>query len=256
MDHRHFEPGSRRYLDLQFPAAPSDRPYVIVNMVGSLDGKAVIEGTEKGLGSREDQQRMQELRAHADAVMNGAGTLRRSGATSRLDDPALVEWRRARGKSSDHPLGTLVTTRAEFELTGDYFEGGGLQSVIFASEISAERIAEIEARGPRVAPIPSGESNLRDAVLLLHREYGVRLLLVEGGPTLNAQLLRLDLIDELFLTLGPTLVGGRDTLTILEGPGAFTREMVPRGTLLSVIANNEASELELRYRFHPTAEAI
>ena len=120
--------------------------------------------------------------------------------------------------------------------------------MILASAVSEERAAEIEARGPRVARIPADERGMRVAVERLYREHGVGLLLVEGGPTINAELLRHGLIDELFVTLGATLVGGRDSLTILEGAEPFTRATVPRPTLLSVIANDETSELYLRYR--------
>src|SRR5215217_5718648 len=105
MELAHYTPGTRPYLDLTFPPAPVDRPHIIVNMVGSIDGKAVLDGTEQGLGSAQDKSRMQELRAHADAVMNGAGTMRKSGASSRIDDPALVQWRREHGKHTDFPLG-------------------------------------------------------------------------------------------------------------------------------------------------------
>ena len=248
MELSHFTQGTRPYLDLTFPPAPPDRPYIIVNMVGSIDGKAVLDGTEQGLGSAQDKSRMQELRAHADAVMNGAGTMRQSGATSRIDDPALVQWRRDHGKPTDFPIGCLVTTRASFDLTGDYFDGSGVEAVIFGSTVSPERTREIEGRGPRVVPIPGDGTGMRHAVSYLFHERGVRLLLVEGGPTLNDELLRHGLIDEFFLTLGPTLVGGRDTLTILAGPLPYSRASVPRATLLSVIANDETSELYLRYR--------
>jgi riboflavin-specific deaminase-like protein len=248
MDLRHFVPGSRPYLDLEFPPPPAGRPYVILNMVGSVDGKAVLDGTEQGLGSVEDKRRMQELRAHADAVMNGAGTMRKSGATSRIDEPALVDWRRARGKRPDHPLGSIITTRAAFPLEGDYFNGSGIRAVIFATDVSPAWKAEIEAAGPAVVTFPTGESSARRAVEHLHRERDVRLLLVEGGPTLNDELLRQGLVDEFFLTLGPTLVGGRDTLTVLEGPEPYSRATVPRATLLSAIANDDTSELYLRYR--------
>jgi 2,5-diamino-6-(ribosylamino)-4(3H)-pyrimidinone 5'-phosphate reductase len=248
MELQHFVPGTRPYLDISFPPAPPGRPYVIVNMVGSIDGKAVLDGTEQGLGSRQDKSRMQELRGHADAVMNGAGTMRTSGATARIDDPAIVQWRREHGKHTDLPLGVLITTRADFPLVGDYFDGSGVEAVIIGSEISPERTREIEELGPRVVQISHDEEGCRRALEYLRRERDVRLLLVEGGPTLNDDLLRHDLIDEFFVTLSPTLVGGRDTLTILEGPEPFSRASVPRTTLLSVIANDETSELYLRYR--------
>jgi hypothetical protein len=56
------------------------------------------------------------------------------------------------------------------------------------------------------------------------------------------------LIDEFFLTLGATLVGGHDTLTVLAGPEPYSRQDVPRATLLSVIGNDRTNELYLRYR--------
>jgi riboflavin-specific deaminase-like protein len=244
----HFTPGTRPYLELTFPPAPPDRPYIIVNMVGSIDGKAVLDGTEQGLGSEEDKRRMQELRAHADAVMNGAGTMRKSGASSRIDDPSLVRWRHEHGKQTDFPLGCLMTTRAAFDLTGDYFDDSGVEAVIFGSAISPERKQEIEARGPAVVSIAGDGSGLRQAVSYLYRERNVRLLVVEGGPTLNDQLLRQGLIDEFFLTLGATLVGGRDTLTVLAGAEPYSRMDAPRATLLSAIGNDQANELYLRYR--------
>jgi riboflavin-specific deaminase-like protein len=248
MDLHHFVTGSRPYLDLEFPPAPAGRPYVILNMVGSLDGKAVLDGSEQGLGSAEDKRRMQELRAHADAVMNGAGTMRKSGATSRIDEPELVAWRRAHGKRTDHPLGSIITTRAAFPLEGDYFNGSGIEAVIFATQVSPEWKAEIEAAGPTVVTFSPDEPSVRRAVEYLYHERDVRLLLVEGGPTLNDELLRQGLVDEFFLTLGPTLVGGRDSLTVLEGPASYTRATVPRATLLAAIGNDETSELYLRYR--------
>jgi riboflavin biosynthesis pyrimidine reductase len=250
MELAHFTPGTRPYLDLTFPPAPADRPYIIVNMVGSIDGKAVLDGTEQGLGSAQDKSRMQELRAHADAVMNGAGTMRQSGASSRIDDASLVRWRHEHGKQTDFPLGCLVTTRADFELTGDYFDGSGVAAVIFGSAISPERAREIEARGPAVVAIPS-DGGLRQAVTYLFRERGVRRLLVEGGPTLIDDLLRQGLMDEFFLTVGAILVGGRDTLTVLAGPEAYSRKDAPRATLLSAIGNDETNELYLRYRLQP-----
>lgn len=248
MDLCHFQSGARPYLDLDFPAPPEGRPYVIGNMVGSIDGKAVLDGTEQGLGSAEDKRRMQELRAHADAVLNGGGTLRASGATSRIDDPALVAWRREHGKAADYPLGVLITRHAGFPLVGDYFDGSGLRSVIYGTAIPPARRRQIETLGPRVVDVPEGVAAVRHAATDLAAREGVRLLLCEGGPTLIDELLRAELLDELFVTLSATLVGGRDTPTIVEGDAAFSRATVPRPALLHVIANDDSGELYLRYR--------
>ncbi|MCZ2108808.1 MAG: hypothetical protein LC118_04470 [Dehalococcoidia bacterium] len=59
------------YTSLDLPEPPPERPYVLLNMVMSADGKVVIEGTEQGIGSRTDQRLMRELRVNADVVLNG-----------------------------------------------------------------------------------------------------------------------------------------------------------------------------------------
>ena len=100
------------YTSLEFPEGPADRPYVIVNMVASVDGKATIEGTERGLGSPTDQRLMRELRVHADVVLNGASTLRASGTSSRLGDPVLDAVRAARGKPAPPVAAVLKIGRA------------------------------------------------------------------------------------------------------------------------------------------------
>ena len=62
--------GKPDYTALRFGEPRPDRPYVIVNMVTSVDGKGVIEGNERGLGSAVDQLLMRELRANADVVIS------------------------------------------------------------------------------------------------------------------------------------------------------------------------------------------
>ena len=63
------------YTALDLPPPPADRPYTLVNMVMSADGKVVIEGNEQGLGSATDRRLMRELRSNADVVVNGANTM-------------------------------------------------------------------------------------------------------------------------------------------------------------------------------------
>jgi riboflavin biosynthesis pyrimidine reductase len=94
--------GKPDYTALEFPPPPADRPYVVTNMVMSLDGSVVVEGTERGLGSAVDQALMRELRVPVDVVMNGAGTLRASGTSSRAWCGALAGTR---------PLAAVVSVR-------------------------------------------------------------------------------------------------------------------------------------------------
>lgn len=80
---------------------------------------------------------------------------------------------------------------------------------------------------------------------LLFQKYGVRRLLVEGGPSVNYQFMQAQLLDELFLTLAPTLVGLRTDLTLAMGSEVLAK---PREAEL-VSLNQHGQELFLRYRF-------
>ena len=78
----------------------------------------------------------------------------------------------------------------------------------------------------------------------LHEEHGVRSVLCEGGPTLNSHLFAANLVDELFLTLNPKILGGASALTIVAG-----RELVePSEPDLVSVAEHEG-ELYTRWRF-------
>ena len=90
---------------------------------------------------------------------------------------------------------------------------------------------------------PGAEPDPAWALRTLREECGVRRLLVEGGPALNGALLAAGLVDEIFWTLAPKLVGGGERLTMVEGPAL---PAMPRLALVS--AHLHEDELFLRYR--------
>lgn len=235
------------YTWLSFPDPPADRPYVYVNMVMSTDGKVVIEGTEQGLGTAVDQRLMRELRVSADVVLNGASTLRASGTSSRLGDPELVAVRNARGKS-DAPIAAVMSGSGNVPLDALFFTGTDFQAVVYVgADAPADRIDAIRATGRQAIQLPS-----QDAVpwMLRHMrtELGASYVLLEGGPTLNGQLLEHGLVDEYFLTLGPRIVSGNASLTPFRSDASTSREAVTQLNLISAIPNPATNEVYLRYR--------
>jgi len=242
-----WSPGKPDYTALDLPAPPPGRPYVIANMVMSADGKSVIEGTEQGIGSAVDQRLMRELRVNADVVLNGAGTLRASGTSSRLGDEALEAIRLDRGKPRV-PIAAVLSRGGDLPLERPFFTARDFPAVVYLSEAAAEeRRAAIAATGRPVVTLLEG--NEVEAMLRhMRRELDAEVLLVEGGPTVYAGLYALDAIDEAFVTLGPVVVGGGDTLTAVAGQRAFTRDEAKRLELLSSHANPETNEVYLRYR--------
>jgi 2,5-diamino-6-(ribosylamino)-4(3H)-pyrimidinone 5'-phosphate reductase len=242
-----FEPVTPDYTALAFPAAPAERPYVIMNMVASVDGRAVIEGTERGLGSPTDQRLMRELRVHADIVLNGAGTLRASGTSSRTGDPALEAMREARGKSRA-AVAAVMSASGDLPLDRAYFTARDFDAVVYLStRAGPERRAAIVAMGRPVYDLPAGkevEAMLRH----MRSELNAQLVLVEGGPSVNGQLLELDAVDEIFVTIGPVLVGGSDPRTIVTQSRPPSLLTTKRLNLLSAHPNPDTSETYLRYR--------
>lgn len=240
------------YTRLDLPEPPLDRPYVLLNMVMSADGKVVIEGTEAGIGSKTDQRLMRELRVNADVVLNGANTLRASGTSSRLGDSVLEQIRIDQGKPRS-PIAAIWSRSGDLPLDRLFFTARDFDAIVYLSAAATdERHRAILATGRPVHRLAADAPDASDSVpaMLAHmrHELGAKVLLCEGGPTTNAAMFAHGLVDEFFLTLGPVIVGGRDTLTAVEGPAAFPKEFVKHLELVSAVPNRATSEVYLRYR--------
>lgn len=191
--------------------APADRPYVVANMVSTLDGRAALEGNTRGLGGGHDRQLFHQLRAAADAILVGGGTARieRYGPAAKNDDLRAVRERN--GLDPDQPT---VIVSARLLLPSDL----PLLQTENAPVIVATA-ADHELEG--VLADVRYERTADDLQLLLARlrsDHGIRSLICEGGPTLLSYMLAAGLVDELFLSLAPKLAGGGDEPTIAQGP--------------------------------------
>ena len=241
------ETGKPDYTALELPPPPDSRPYVLVNMVMSVDGKVVIDGTEKGIGSPVDQGLMRELRVNADVVMNGAGTLRASGTSSRLGDERLEQLRKDRGKPR-LPMAAVLSQSGDLPYDRLFFTARDFDAVVYlTSSTPPAQVAAARATG-RMVHILESSDHINEMLRHMRNELNTNVLLLEGGPTLNAEFFARDCADELFVTIGPVIVGGEDTLTVVEGPRAFSLEEVRRLDLVSSWTNPHTGELYLRYQ--------
>jgi riboflavin-specific deaminase-like protein len=190
--------------------ARPDRPYLGVNMVSSLDGKATIDWRTRGLSTELDRRLFHQLRTQADAVMVGAGTARveRYGRMAKSEE--LRDRRRAEGLEPD-PLAVIVSARLDLPADLPLLNEPG-QKVVIATGSDAT-LPDLAAQ---VEYLRVGD-DLPVLMARLREEFGVHSVLCEGGPTLNSHLLAADLLDELFLTLNPKLSGGAAALTIVAG---------------------------------------
>ena len=207
------------YADLGLPerAEGLTRPYVVVNMVATADGHGALSGRTRELSSQADRQLFHALREQVDAVMAGTSTLaiERYGPLVREQDRR--ERRVARGLSAS-PLAVTASRSLELPVTVPLFEDPESKVVVLAGkdgeapETGAELIVE------RVPGPDERTLDLLAGFELLRGRHGVRTLLLEGGPTLLGAMLDAGLVDELFLSLAPLLIGGGPEPAIVEGP--------------------------------------
>lgn len=182
-----------------------DRPFLAINMVSTVDGRAAVNGSAKGIGSATDHRLMMELRAEADVVLHGAGTVRADPLSARVPRD-LVQQRVALGLPPQ-PVGAIVTRSGKIPAAHPYYES---TTIVY---VSSDGSVPVELPTVEVCRISSVEDVLADLA-----RRGVRRVLCEGGPTLNATLFARRLVDELYCTLAPKLAGGPGPLTLIAGP--------------------------------------
>lgn len=200
-------------LDLAARAG-RERPYVVLNMVATVDGRATVAGRTAPISSEPDRRLFHALRTSVDAIMIGSGTVREERYGRLVRDPALREVRRRRGLEPD-PLAIVVSGRLHLPADLPLLQDPDSRVVILTA--SAD---ELEGCAAHVEYLrtPAGERlDLAAMLARLRAEHGVRSILCEGGPHLNASLVPAGLVDELFVSVAPMLAGETGALSMLEG---------------------------------------
>lgn len=225
-----------------------DEPGVRANMVTSADGHATIQGRVGGLTGAADQALLIALRGWCDVLLVGSGTIRAEGYGV-LELPPEIAARRVAGGRAARPVLAVVSGSLDLDPALPAFAdavaaGRGAEPwVITVPGADPRRRARLApyARLLEVAPGPDGHPALPAAVAAL-RAAGMSRVLSEGGPSVLGTLIGAGVVDELFLTLSPTLVGGEGP-RILHTP-AYEAPIDLR--LLDVLGAGD--EVFLRYR--------
>ena len=241
-----------------------ERPTIIANFVTTLDGVVAMSPDGGGGGeeisglSAADRYMMALLRALADVVVVGAGTLRvghRHVWTAAYLQPELAEafsaWR-SELWLTPQPTTIVVTASGNVSATHAGLNAPDVPVILATTRAGAERLVALPfAPNVRIEVVGDGKQVPAGALLELIRSTGARLALCEGGPHLFGEILRARLVDELFLTMAPQ-VAGRDAavnrVSLVEG----TTFGEGRGRWASLASVRRAGEdLFLRYRFEP-----
>ena len=179
---------------------------MLLNMVASLDGATALDGRSGGLGGQADLAVFRVLRSVPDVILVGAATVRAERYGPPRTSEAHQAARRARGQEP-FPRLAIVSGRLDLDVQAELFTATPSRPIVITgSAAPADRRAELA----EVADIVVAGAERVDLVAALGqlRDLAGGVVLCEGGPTLNAQLLAAGVVDEVCATIGPLLVGG------------------------------------------------
>ncbi len=219
------------YLAHNIRALASDaKPFVFGNFVVSLDGRISIPRADgdgqtvpKATANDRDWRLFQELAAQADLIISSGRYLRdwadgKAQEILQVDDPQfadLRDWRREQGLSP-HPDIAIISNSLDFPIP-DVLTAENRNVVVFTSaEPDPERVAEIEAQAGKLYVV--GDEAVEGAPLVAKiGELGYRVVYSAAGPRIMHMLVAGGVLDRLYLTHAPKLLGGHAFTTILEG---------------------------------------
>ena len=202
------------------------RPYVIVNVAVSADGKlSTGERRQVKISGKEDFDRVDEMKAGCDAIMVGIGTVL-------ADDPSLTVKsadriaERVRNGKPEHPVRIVVDSQGRTPTDAKILhKGSGLRIIAVSQSAPAGNIAALKKHADI---IQAGEETVDLAFLLTKlSERGIQRLMVEGGGTLIWGMLSAGLVDELTMFVGNIIIGGKDAPTLADGIGYISESDFP-----------------------------
>jgi 2,5-diamino-6-(ribosylamino)-4(3H)-pyrimidinone 5'-phosphate reductase len=211
----------------------NERPYVILNVAMTADGKTdTVERGGAAISSQQDMERVDRLRAECDAVMVGGRTLLGDDPRLTVKSEALRAERLRCGREPN-PVKVGVVTRASLRPDSRFLNAGPARVIVFTtSQTEAAQIEFLRQRGVQVFVLGEQRVDLPAAMQKL-KQAGIQRLLVEGGGTLNEELLKLKLVDEISIFIAPLIFGGANAPTFASGMG-LRREAAIRSKLVDI----------------------
>ncbi len=186
------------------------RPYVIVNCAMSADGKiASPSGKQLRISNEEDIKRMYNLRNSCDAVLGGIGAVL-------SDDPKLTVKEKY-VRNPKQPLRVVLDSKCRTP-----------EDALVLNDVAKTLIVTIQGNekqfdGDHIEVVgikadDEGHVDLENMLDLLYNR-GIKKLLVEGGGTVIWKFLKKRLVDDLYIYIGPCIIGGKNTPTVADGSG-------------------------------------
>lgn len=220
---------------------PPSGVHVRANMVASADGAATLDGRSEGLSSAADKRLFSVLRGLCDVVLVGSGTAVTEDYGPARPSPERREKRLAAGLAEVPPI-AVISSSLPFAPTARLFAEAVVRPILLTTERApAERrtalanVADVVAAGEQRVDLAAALDALA--------ERGLRRVLCEGGPGLLTQLVAGGRLDDLCLTVAPSLVGE-------GGPHVLAGELAEPARLRLMHVLEDEGFLFLRYACH------
>lgn len=183
----------------------TDSPYVLLSCAVSLDG-FLDDASERRLllSNDEDFDRVDAVRAEADAILVGANTIRRDNPRLLIRSAERRQARAARGKP-DNPVKVTISGSGDLDPRATFFTTGEVDKLVYCATSSLDK-ATVRLAGAATVVDAGDPVDLPRVLADLHVR-GVRRLMVEGGGSIHTQFLAAGLADELHLVVAPFFVG-------------------------------------------------
>jgi 2,5-diamino-6-(ribosylamino)-4(3H)-pyrimidinone 5'-phosphate reductase len=198
------------------------RPYVVVNVAMSADGKlSTRERRQVKISGTQDFLRVDRLKAESDAVMVGIGTVLADDPSLTVKGEECLRHRRNRGVC-EHPVRIVVDSSARIPPDASVLhKGNGLRILAVSAKAAPQKLESLK----KVATVIVTGKDKVDLTALMDElgTMGIRRIMVEGGGELIAGLIRAGLVDEIYTYIGNLIIGGRDAPTPADGDG-FIKE--------------------------------
>ncbi|MCJ7434804.1 MAG: dihydrofolate reductase family protein [Anaerolineales bacterium] len=223
-----------------------NRPFVFINVAMTADGKIdTFERKGAAISSLKDKERVDKLRAESDAILVGGRTLLDEDPKLIVKSESLRAERLARGLSAN-PIKVGVATKADVKLDSNFLIIGRARIVIFTThQTSMKQLNLLRAHPAEVFVHETPRVDLISALETL-KKLGVNRLMVEGGGTMNFELIKLGLVDELTAYVAPMVFGGANAPTMADSLGV-ARAAALHLTLMDVEKWDDGGVL-LRYK--------
>jgi 2,5-diamino-6-(ribosylamino)-4(3H)-pyrimidinone 5'-phosphate reductase len=203
-----------------------DRPFTFINVAMTADGKIdTFQRKGAAISSKRDKERVDRLRAESDAVMVGGKTLIEEDPKLTVKSEALHE-ERVKRRLAPNPIKVGVVSNINGHSLSKFLHEGNAKVVIFTTQrTSKEQLVSLRSQNVEVF-IHEGERVDLKQMMHTLSELGIKRLMVEGGATLNFELLKLGLVDEISAYVAPMIFGGEKAPTLAAGLGLERSEAV------------------------------